>query len=40
MKKFYAVIAAVATVLATMFATSACFWFGNQPVEPASLRDE
>lgn len=40
MRKFYAVFAVVATVLATMFASSACVWWGHQPQEPMSLRDE
>lgn len=45
MKKFskeglYAVIAAVATLVATAVATSACSFFVYQPKEPKSLRDE
>lgn len=40
MKKVYALIAAAATVVATVFATSACFLIIYQPKEPVSLRDE
>jgi AgrD protein len=42
MKKiyFYAVIATLATLFATTVATSACLWFGYQPNEPVSLKDE
>ncbi|HEY5587493.1 MAG TPA: cyclic lactone autoinducer peptide [Candidatus Paceibacterota bacterium] len=38
--KFYAVIAAVATIVAATVATSACFFWLYQPEEPKSLRDE
>lgn len=37
--KFLAVIAAVATVLATTVASSACWWYIYQPEEPKSLRN-
>jgi AgrD protein len=45
MKKFnknslFAVIAALATLVAATVATSACIWFVYQPEEPESLRDE
>lgn len=40
MKKIYTAVAAVATIVAAVFATSACFWVVYQPEEPASLRDE
>jgi AgrD protein len=39
-KGLYAVIATVATILATSFATSACWYFFHQPEEPKCLRDE
>lgn len=39
MKKFYGIIAAVATLLAAVVATSACTFFVYQPEEPQSLRD-
>ena len=40
MKKVYALVATISTVVAAMIATSACFWFFYQPEEPASLRNE
>lgn len=40
LKGLYTVLAALATVLATSIATSACFFFIHQPVEPTCLRDE
>jgi len=42
MKKMniYTAIAAMATILATVVATSACIFFAYQPEEPQSLRDE
>jgi cyclic lactone autoinducer peptide len=36
----FAVIAAVATIIAATVATSACFFIFYQPEEPTSLRDE
>lgn len=33
-------VATVATVVASTFATSACWWLAYQPEEPKSLRDE
>ena len=38
-KKFLAVIAALATVIAATVATSACFWYFYQPEEPDSLKN-
>ncbi|MBQ2975899.1 MAG: cyclic lactone autoinducer peptide [Clostridia bacterium] len=38
-KKFLAVIAALATVIAATVATSACFWYFYQPEEPKSLQN-
>lgn len=41
MKKTLITLAATAfTVLATLVATSACFWGWYQPEEPKALRDE
>lgn len=40
MKKFYGVIAALSTIVAATIASSACWVFVYQPVEPKSLRDE
>lgn len=40
MKKFYGLLAAVSTLMAALFATSACWWFMYQPEEPASLKDK
>ncbi len=39
MKKFYGVIAALATAVAAIIASSACILFYYQPEEPKSLRD-
>lgn len=39
MKKFYAILAAVSTLVAAMVASSACVYFVYQPEEPESLRD-
>lgn len=33
-------VAALATLIASTVATSACFWYGYQPEEPKCLRDE
>lgn len=38
-KKFLAIIASLATVIAATVATSACFWYFYQPEEPESLRN-
>lgn len=32
-------IASIATLVASMVATSACFWLSYQPEEPECLRD-
>ena len=37
--KLYAVISVLATLAATLVATSACMWWMYQPEEPRSLRD-
>lgn len=39
-KGIYATIATIATVVATAIASSACWLFLYQPVEPKSLREE
>ena len=39
-KQILAVVATIATLFATMVATSACMWFAYQPEEPKCLRDE
>ena len=39
-KSFYSKLAVVATLIATLCATSACWFFSYQPEEPKSLRDE
>jgi len=39
-KTFLVALAAITTVVATMVATSACWWLLYQPVEPKCLRDE
>jgi len=39
MKKMFAVLATVATVLAMAVASSACMFFTYQPEEPKSLSD-
>ncbi|NLO47192.1 MAG: cyclic lactone autoinducer peptide [Clostridiales bacterium] len=40
MRKLYAVLATVATLLAMAVASSACMFFTYQPEEPESLRDK
>lgn len=40
MKKFYGIIAAIATIVAAAIATSACYFVIYQPAEPESLKDE
>lgn len=37
--KLYAAISVIATLAATLVATSACLWWAYQPEEPKSLRD-
>ena len=37
--KFLATIAALATVIASFVATSACWWYFYQPEEPETLKD-
>jgi cyclic lactone autoinducer peptide len=39
MKKFYGVVAAIATLVAALVASSACVVVLYQPEEPRSLRD-
>lgn len=39
-KSLYTSLATIATLVATMVATSACFLWMYQPIEPKSLRDE
>lgn len=39
-KKILMSIATVATLVASVVATSACFWGFYQPEEPKSLREE
>lgn len=36
---FWASISVVATLVASLVASSACFWFAYQPEEPKSLSD-
>lgn len=38
--KMYGIIAVLATSLAVLMSTSACFFWSNQPEEPTCLRDE
>jgi len=38
-KKFMAIIATLATVIAATVATSACWWYMYQPEEPKSLKN-
>ena len=38
--KILMVVAAFATVIASIVATSACYWYAYQPEEPKALRDE
>lgn len=37
--KIFTAISVVATLFATLAATSACIWWAYQPEEPASLQD-
>ena len=37
--KLLAVVSVIATLFATLAATSACFWWLYQPEEPSSLQD-
>lgn len=39
-KRLITIIAAVATIVATSVASSACAWFLYQPEEPKCLREE
>ena len=39
-KGLYASLATLATLAATLIATSACYFFWYQPSEPKSLREE
>ena len=39
-KNIFAVISMVATFLAAVVATSACYWFAYQPKEPTCLQDK
>ncbi|QSX07061.1 cyclic lactone autoinducer peptide [Sedimentibacter sp. zth1] len=39
-KKLLSIISILATLVATLVATSACFWWAYQPVEPKSLQDK
>ncbi|MDD2267983.1 MAG: cyclic lactone autoinducer peptide [Eubacteriales bacterium] len=38
-KTLYSALAIVATLVASLVASSACFWFIYQPQEPKSLQD-
>ncbi|WP_041668163.1 cyclic lactone autoinducer peptide [Acetobacterium woodii] len=38
--KVFGLVATVATALAVLMSTSACFLFVNQPEEPMCLREE
>ena len=38
--KLLAALSAVATLIATLVATSACMWWVYQPEEPTSLQDK
>lgn len=38
-KTLFAIITAIATLLATTIATSACYWYFYQPEEPKCLKD-
>ncbi|MCG2729198.1 MAG: cyclic lactone autoinducer peptide [Acetobacterium sp.] len=38
--KVFGIVAVMATALAVLMSTSACFVFVNQPEEPTCLRDE
>ena len=37
--KLFGVVSVLATLAATLVATSACWWWVYQPEEPKSLRD-
>ncbi|MFL0267669.1 cyclic lactone autoinducer peptide [Candidatus Clostridium radicumherbarum] len=39
-KRLLVMVAAVATLVASFVASSACFFFNYQPEEPKSLREE
>lgn len=39
-KKLFSLVAALATVVATAVASSACFFVAYQPEEPKCLREE
>jgi len=39
-KGFLAVVATIATFVATTVASSACYWFLYQPEEPKALREK
>ncbi|WP_160691800.1 cyclic lactone autoinducer peptide [Clostridium sp. C2-6-12] len=39
-KRIFMSIATIATLIASVFATSACVWCVYQPEEPKCLRDE
>lgn len=38
-KLLLAAVSVIATLLAAVISTGACFWFIYQPEEPASLKD-
>lgn len=38
--KVLALVSVIATLAATLVATSACWWYVYQPEEPASLSDK
>lgn len=39
-RKVLTFVAAAATIVASLVASSACWWYGYQPEEPKCLRDE
>lgn len=39
-KRMLAVVATVATIVASLVASSACFFFAYQPEEPKCLRED
>ena len=39
-KRLFTVVASVATIIAAMVASSACFFFNYQPEEPKCLRED
>lgn len=39
-KRLLTLVASVATMMAALVASSACFWYGYQPEEPKCLREE